>query len=95
MIKDNEDHLFFEKAYKIKKTVKTTNNFANHLFYECYDHEKALEIQKECIGLKPKSYLPYLFYATILIELEMYEEAIEPLKISQSKNITWNAEYNL
>jgi hypothetical protein len=32
--KNNEDYVFFEKAYKIEKTVKTTNNFAWYLYSE-------------------------------------------------------------
>ncbi len=95
MIQDNEDYLFFEKAYKLKKTVKTTNNFASHLFYECYENQQALEVQKECITLKPKSYLPYLFYATTLIEQKEYIKAIDALETSQNKHETWDAEHNL
>jgi len=39
MCTNNEDYLFFERAYKIRKTVKSTHNFSSHLFYEYWEHK--------------------------------------------------------
>ncbi len=95
MCRDNEDYKFFEKAYKLKKTVKSTHNFASYLFNEEWNSKKALKIQKECVKLKPKSCYPYLLYAETLIWEKMFLEAIKNLEIAQKKEKIWNIEHNL
>lgn len=89
MNEDKDDYDFFEKAYLIKKTVKSTHNFAWFLYFEWSEIqwsweeegaiEKALAIQKECIDLNPKSYMPYYQYGFMLSEQNQNEKAIEYL----------------
>jgi predicted RNA methylase len=62
MCKKNKDYIFLKKAYDLKKTVKSTHNFSNYLFYQKNNNKKALKVQKECIELNPKSHYPYLLY---------------------------------
>lgn len=94
--KEDYDYDFFEKAYLIKKTVKSTHNFAWFLYFECsvtlgWDDKdltsaKAFEIQKECIDLNPKSYMPYYQYGFMLLEQNQNEKAIEYLIKANSLN---------
>lgn len=79
VLEENEDELFFERAYSIKKTVKSINNYAWYLKHVNEDIDKALEIQKECIDLNPKSYMPYNQYGFMLLEQNQYEKALEYL----------------
>lgn len=102
---DKEDYDFFEKAYNLKKTVKSTHNFAWFLYFEWAEiqwrwnkeggKEKALDVQKECIALSPNSYYPYYQYAYMLINKEEYEEAIKYLTIAKSKIFFRGIEHNL
>lgn len=83
---DKEDHDYFEMAYNLKKTVKSTHNFAWFLYFEWSEIEwrwnqdnaieRAFQIQKECIDLNPKSYYPYYQYGYMLLEQRKFEEAI-------------------
>lgn len=92
----NEHFDFFQKAYSIKKTVKTTHNFARFLYYYWaeweFDHQqkgtipKALEIQEECLALKPNSHYPYSQYGCMLLDQNQFEKAITYLLISIEKN---------
>ena len=86
----DESHDFFEKAYNQEKTIKSTNNFAYHLYSEFYDHKKTLIIQKECMELKPKSQGLYILYWELLIANEKYKEAVDSLKNAKEK---WNNRY--
>lgn len=83
---DKEDFDYFEKAYILKKTVKSTHNFAWFLYFEWSEiewywqqnnaTERALEIQNECLQLKPKSFYPYYQYGFMLMEQRKYVEAL-------------------
>jgi len=104
---DKEDFGYFEKAYQLKKTVKSTHNFAWFLYFEwseiewhCNEanaKEKALKVQKECIELQPKSYLPYYQYGYMLLDQKHYHEAIPFLTkangILNHREITHNLGY--
>jgi tetratricopeptide (TPR) repeat protein len=104
---DKEDYDYFEKAYKLKKTIKSTHNFAWFLYFEWSEIqwrwnqenaiEKALKIQKECIKLNPKSYYPYFQYGFMLLEQKKYKEAIPYLKkaykIENKQDISLNIGY--
>ena len=101
---DKEDYDFFEKAYELKKTVKTAHNFAWFLYFEWSEIEwrwnestainKALKIQNECIELNPKSYYPYYQYGYMLLDQKRYQEAIPFLEkanaIEKHREITHN-----
>ncbi len=67
---------YFELAYSTMKTVKSIHNLAWYLYFECGEQEKAIDLQKECIKLKPKSYFPYYQFGYMLIEQKKYGEAI-------------------
>lgn len=101
---DKEDYDYFERAYNLKKTVKSTHNFAWFLYFEWSEIEwrwnedsaieKALKIQKESIELNPKSYFPYYQYGYMLLDQKKYQEAIPFLekvnKIKNQREITHN-----
>ncbi|RYM32106.1 tetratricopeptide repeat protein [Brumimicrobium glaciale] len=82
----DEDLEFFELAYKLKRTIKSTHNYAWFLYFEWSEIEwrvnednaieKAILIQKECLEFKPKSYLPYYQYGYMLLDQKRYEDAI-------------------
>lgn len=104
---DKEDFDFFEKAYNLKKTVKSTNNFAWFLYFEWSEIEwrwkqnnaieHAIQIQKECIELNPKSYYPYYQYGYMLLDQRKYDEAISFLdkafSIEKRRDIIHNIGY--
>lgn len=83
---DKEDYDYFELAYNLEKTVKSTHNFAWFLYFEWSEIEWrwkqnnaiafALQIQKECIELNPKSYYPYYQYGYMLLDQRKFQEAI-------------------
>lgn len=87
-LQDNEDVKLLEKAYQTNKTVKSTHNLA-WFYYEGYGEnssiERAIEIQKECISMNPKSYYPYHLYGVLLLINNQNSEAIKYLKIAYSK----------
>lgn len=105
--KEDCDYEFFEKAYLLKKTVKSTHNFAWFLYFECsvtlgwddtdLTSAKAFEIQKECIDLNPKSYMPYYLYGFMLLEQNQNENAIDYLlkanSIAKKRDIINNIGY--
>ncbi len=102
---DKDDFDFFEKAYMLKKTVKSTHNFAWFLYFEWSEIqwnwkesgaiEKALKIQKECIDLKPNSYYPYYQYGYMLMNEDNFTEAIKYLSIAKLKTKNRGIEHNL
>jgi|SRR5690554_270343 len=104
---DKEDYDYFEKAYNIQKTVKSTHNFAWFLYFEWSEIEwrwnknnsieRALEIQKECINLLPKSHYPYYQYGYMLLDQMKFENAIPFLinayEIEKQRDILHNIGY--
>lgn len=95
MVNDHEDLKFFEKAYDLKKTVKSTHNLAWQLYFEWGDETRAFKVQKECIDLKPKSFYPYYQYGFMLLEKNEIEEAIKFLKIAKEKSTFREIEHNI
>jgi tetratricopeptide (TPR) repeat protein len=95
MIDDQDDLKLFEKAYKTRKTIKSTNNLAWQLFFEWGEEERAFEIQKECISLNPKSYIPYFLYGYILTHRKEYTKALEILKTAYSKKVKQEIALNI
>lgn len=90
---DREDYDYFERAYQLKKTVKSTHNFAWFLFFEWAEIEwrweqntaieRALAIQKECLSLVPKTYYPYYQMGYMYLYQKEYAAAIPPLLKAQ------------
>lgn len=104
---DKEDFDFFEKAYNLKKTVKSTHNLAWFLYFEWSEIEwrwkqnnaveHAIQIQAECIGLNPKSYYPYYQYGYMLLDQKKYNDAIpfldKAFNIEKHRDIIHNVGY--
>ena len=104
---DKEDYDYFEKAYNLKRTVKSTHNFAWFLYFEWSEIEwrwkqdnaiaRAIEIQKECIDLGPKSYYPYYQCGYMLLDQKKFKEAIPFLdkayNIEKQRDIIHNIGY--
>jgi tetratricopeptide (TPR) repeat protein len=104
---DKEDYDNFEKAYNLKKTIKSTHNFAWFLFFEWSEIEwrwktdnaieRAFQIQKECIALNPKSFYPYYQYGFMLLDQMQFKEAISFLEkayqVEKRRDILHNIGY--
>lgn len=86
MLTDDEDLKYFELAYSIKKTIKSSHNLAWYLYFECGKENRAIGIQKELIEQKPKSYLPYYLLGFMLLENEDLKKALEYLLIAKEKS---------
>jgi tetratricopeptide (TPR) repeat protein len=101
---DKEDFDHFEKAYNLKKTVKSTHNFAWFLYFEWSEIEwrwnqdsavgKAFQIQKECLELNPESYFPYYQFGYMHLDQQNYKEALPYLekanKLENHRDISHN-----
>ena len=83
---DDEEKKFFELAYSIKKTIKTSHNLAWYLYFEWGEQERAIEIQKEQINNNPKSFYPYYLLGFMLMEKEDYKNALKNLLIAKEKS---------
>jgi tetratricopeptide (TPR) repeat protein len=102
---DKEDFDYFEKAYLLKKTVKSTHNFAWFLYFEWSEIEwrwkedsaisKAIKIQKECIELNPKTFYPYYQLGYMLIDQKQFKEAIPYWEKAKRKENKRNISHNL
>ncbi|MFY7665690.1 tetratricopeptide repeat protein [Flavobacterium sp.] len=104
---NKEDFDYFERAYNLKKTVKSTHNFAWFLYFEWSEIEwywkedgaieRAFQIQEECIALNPKSYYPYYLYGYMLLDQRKFKEAIPFLtkayQIGKCRDILHNIGY--
>lgn len=78
---DNKKELdYFWDNYNKFKTVESINNLAWMLGVEWGEKEKALALKKECLNLKPKSYIPYLLFGYLTLENNQPKEAIQLLK---------------
>lgn len=102
-----EDYDYFEKAYQLKKTVKSTHNLAWFLYFEWSEIEwrwqenvaieHALAIQQECLALQPQSYYPYFQYGYMLLDQRKYAAAIPYLEqanqLEEQRAITNNIGY--
>ncbi len=95
MLTDNEDLKYFELAYSIKKTIKSSHNLAWYLYFEWSEENRAIEIQKELIEQKPKSFLPYYLLGFMLLEKGDYENALEYLMIANEKSDRRDILHNL
>lgn len=92
---DNDELKFFELAYSLKKTIKTTHNLAWYLYFEWGEQERAIEIQKEQINKNPKSFYPYYLLGFMLMENDEYINAIEYLLKANKKSDRRDILHNL
>lgn len=92
---DDDEMKFFELAYSIKKTIKTTHNLAWYLYFEWGEQERAIKIQKEQITKNPKSFYPYYLLGFMLMEKEDYKNAIEYLLKANEKTDRRDISHNL
>lgn len=86
ILTDNEDLKYFELAYSTKRTIKSSHNLAWYLYFEWGEGNRAIEIQKEIIEQKPKSFLPYYLLGFMLLEKEDYKNALKYLHIAKEKS---------
>lgn len=88
---DENVQYYFKLAYSKQKSIENIHNWAWYIYNEITGYtqqeatEKAFNIQKQCIDLKPKSYMPYLLFAEILLERKEYEEALCHFNIAIEK----------
>ena len=92
---DDQELKYFELAYSIKKTVKSTHNLAWFLYFEHGEEEKATEIQNECIQLNPSSFYPYYQYGFFHLEQSKFSEAILFLKKAYQIEKRWDILHNI
>ena len=89
---DFQDIRYFEKAYEIEKTIKSTHNLAFYKAYNTrpgeYSLDELIRIQQECLSLNPKSHLPYELYAYLMLEKSNYEEASKYYQLAIKKGAT-------
>ena len=96
LVKGKEDLELMEKAYATIKTIKSTHNLAWFYYMECWGSlEKALEIQKECMAMEPKSFYPYFLYGYMLLANNQSLDAIKNLEIAYSKHKNRDIIHNL
>jgi len=96
LVKDKEDLKLVERAYRTKKTIKSTHNLAWFYDSECWGTlEKAIQIQQECMSMNPKSFYPYFQYGDMLLRNKQYVEAIKNLETAYLKDKSRNLAHNL
>lgn len=67
---------YFTRAYQLKRTVKSTHNFAWFLFYHSGEEERGRQVQQQCLALEPRSVYPYYQYGHMLWCHGRYGEAV-------------------
>lgn len=83
---DDCPSLFLELAYETKPCIETIHNFAVFMF--TWDGEKEyIEIQRECVALKPTSSIPYKWLAWMLLEHRQYKESVYYFQLALDKAI--------
>lgn len=63
---EDKDLEYLEKAYQINPSIENTHNLAFWLYHEYGDESRSLELQRQALLLKPKSYYPYASYILML-----------------------------
>ncbi len=64
-----------KKAFEIRPTIKTSNNYAYQIITEWDDYEKAIEILQPFVDKEPKSFMPYNLIGYAYLMKENYEKA--------------------
>jgi Tfp pilus assembly protein PilF len=71
---DKVDDLL-KKAFDVKPTIKTSNNYAYQIITDWDDYEKGIEILKPFVDKEPKSFMPYNLIGYAYLMKENYEKA--------------------
>jgi tetratricopeptide (TPR) repeat protein len=64
-----------KKAFEIKPTIKTSNNYAYQIITDWDDYEKGIEILQPFVDKEPKSFMPYNLIGYAYLMKENYEKA--------------------
>ncbi|WP_162304597.1 tetratricopeptide repeat protein [Maribellus luteus] len=64
-----------KKAFEIKPSIKTSNNYAYQIITDRDDYEKGIEILKPFVDKKPKSFMPYNVIGYAYLMKGNYEKA--------------------
>ncbi|NLR95079.1 tetratricopeptide repeat protein [Flammeovirga agarivorans] len=64
-----------KKAFEIKPSIKTANNYAYQIITDWDDYERGIEILQPFIDKEPKSYMPYNLIGYAYLMKENYEKA--------------------
>jgi predicted RNA-binding protein with EMAP domain len=91
----NEVTKLLEKAYKIKPSIKTANNYAYQLITDWEEYEKGIKILKGYIQKIPNSHMPYNLIGYAQLMTQEYIEAITNFKISLNKKNEVDTIHNL
>jgi len=65
----------FEKAYKIKPSIKTANNYAYQIITDWFGYEEGIKILQPFINKEPKSFMPYNLIAYAYLMSKDYAKA--------------------
>jgi tetratricopeptide (TPR) repeat protein len=64
-----------KKAFEIKPTIKTSNNYAYQIITDWNDYEKGIEILQPFVDKEPKSFMPYNLIGYAYLMKGNYEKA--------------------
>ena len=85
-----------KKAFEIKPTIKTSNNYACQIITDWDDYEKGIEILQPFVDKEPKSFMPYnlIGYAYLMkedyVKAEFYLEKAMTLSQTEMVEIIHN-----
>jgi tetratricopeptide (TPR) repeat protein len=65
----------FKKAFEIKPTIKTSNNYAYQIITDWDDYDKGIEILQPFVDNKPKTFMPYNLIGYAYLMKEDYMQA--------------------
>ncbi|MGQ1948733.1 tetratricopeptide repeat protein [Geofilum sp. OHC36d9] len=71
----NKVDVLFKKAFEIKPSIKTSNNYAYQIITDWDDYEKGIEILKPFVDKEPNSFMPYNLLGYAYLMKENYETA--------------------
>lgn len=63
----DKDLYYFKKSYEINPSIKNTHNYAFWAYHEYGEYELALDLFQELMTKNPKSFYPYMAYASVLL----------------------------
>jgi hypothetical protein len=91
----NEVTVMLEKAYNIKPSIKTANNYAYQLITDWEEYEKGIALLQDYIQEEPNSHMPYNLIGYAQLMSKDYIEAIRNFKISLKKKTEVDTIHNL
>lgn len=74
----------FKKAFEIKPSIKTANNYAYQIITDWDDYGKGIEILKPFVDKEPKSFMPYNLIGYAYLMKENYVKAKSYLRKARS-----------